>query len=404
MLEKLKGFAKNDTDSAELAFKKLLILLIALTCCLCGVCWSGLYLVVFGAGLIAFLPFLFVIIVGSAIVISHFLYNYKILVYAQILCIMWVTAFIQWSIGSIDQSGYVTAWSLVGPIVALIFLSFRESIIWMLMFIVIIVISVVVKPSIPGIHVQTSEQTKALFYLMNIGMASSVVFAASAWFATTMKNEKSISDNLLLNILPEDVAQELKVNGKVEPRHFENVTVLFTDFKDFTKTSGTLTSKELVAEINQCFSAFDNIITRHNIEKIKTIGDAYMAVCGLPMADPKHAENVVNAAKEIAHFMAARYTEMGNQTFQIRMGIHSGSVVAGIVGVKKFAYDIWGDTVNIAARMEQNSEAGKINISQITYELVKNTFTCEYRGEVHAKGKGMLKMYFVESANLSGVV
>lgn len=395
MIEKLKGFAKKHGDSKELAFRKLLILFIALTCCLCGLCWSALYFVVFGPGLTAFLPLSFVIIVGAAIFISHFLRNYKILVYAQILCIMWVTTLIQWSIGSIDKSGYVTAWSLVGPFVALIFLSLRESIIWMVMFVFIIVISVVFKPSINDHKAYTSQQSNSLFYIMNIGMASAVVFAASAWFAITIKKEKSIADNLLLNILPEEVAEELKANGKVEPRYFENVTVLFTDFKEFTKTVDKLSAKDMVTEINYCFSTFDEIISRYHIEKIKTLGDAYMAVCGLPLPDQKHAENVVNAAKEIAAFMVERYAKMEDKTFQIRIGINSGSIIAGIVGVKKFAYDIWGDTVNTAARMEQSSEAGKINISQATYDLVKDKFKCEYRGEIEAKGKGHVKMYYV---------
>jgi len=171
--------------------------------------------------------------------------------------------------------------------------------------------------------------------------------------------------------------------------------VLFTDFVRFTQVSERLSPKELVNELHVCFKAFDGIIGKYNIEKIKTIGDAYLAVCGLPKADPKHAENIVNAAKEIQAFMKERHAQLGDNTFQIRLGVHSGSVVAGIVGVKKFAYDIWGDTVNTAARMEQNSEAGKINISHTTYELIKDKFTCEYRGEIEAKNKGALKMYFV---------
>jgi adenylate cyclase len=158
-----------------------------------------------------------------------------------------------------------------------------------------------------------------------------------------------------------------------------------------------MTPQELVSELHICFKTFDEIISRFGIEKIKTIGDAYLAVCGLPVADAKHAENVVRASLEISEFMQQRQKVTGNRSFHVRIGIHSGSVVAGIVGVKKFAYDIWGDTVNTAARMEQNSEGGKINISQTTYDLVKDKFTCTYRGEIEAKGKGQLKMYFVSS-------
>jgi class 3 adenylate cyclase len=150
-----------------------------------------------------------------------------------------------------------------------------------------------------------------------------------------------------------------------------------------------------VEELHTCFKAFDEIIGRHNIEKIKTIGDAYLAVSGLPLTDANHADNVMKAAMEIRAFMLGRRQELGGDTFEVRIGVHTGPVVAGIVGVKKFAYDIWGDTVNTAARMEQKSEAGKINISQSTYEIVKDKYACAYRGEIDVKNKGMMKMYFV---------
>jgi len=209
------------------------------------------------------------------------------------------------------------------------------------------------------------------------------------------EHERKKSDELLLNILPGEVANELKANGSTKARQFENVTVLFTDFVNFTIAGERMSPQSLIDELHTCFKAFDNIIEKYNIEKIKTIGDAYLAVCGLPLADQRHAENVVKAAIEINAFVQDRIAKLGERTFQVRIGIHSGSVVAGIVGVKKFAYDVWGDTVNTAARMEQNSEAGKINISQSTYELVKDKFTCQYRGELEVKNKGEMKMYFV---------
>jgi adenylate cyclase len=211
-----------------------------------------------------------------------------------------------------------------------------------------------------------------------------------------LKIEKKKSDDLLLNILPEEIAEELKETGHSEARFFNNVTVLFTDFVNFTAAGERMTPQELVDELHTCFKTFDEIISKYHIEKIKTIGDAYLAVCGLPMPVAEHAANVVRAALEIKQFMADRKQLLKDKVFEVRIGIHSGSVVAGIVGVKKFAYDIWGDTVNTAARMEQNSEAGKINISQTTYELVKDQFICAYRGEINAKNKGELSMYFVD--------
>lgn len=211
-----------------------------------------------------------------------------------------------------------------------------------------------------------------------------------------LKEEKKKSDDLLLNILPEEVAEELKESGSSEAKFYDHVTVLFTDFVAFTKAGERLTPQELVSELHDCFKAFDEIISRYDIEKIKTIGDAYLAVSGLPVADANHAQKMLSAALDIRQFMLDRKAAIGEKTFEIRIGIHSGSVVAGIVGVKKFAYDIWGDTVNTAARMEQNSEAGKINISQTTYDMVKDKFNCIYRGQITAKNKGELKMYFVE--------
>jgi len=210
-----------------------------------------------------------------------------------------------------------------------------------------------------------------------------------------VRKEKKRGDDLLLNILPAEIAEELKEKGKADAKQFDEVTVMFTDFVSFTKVSEKLSPQQLVDELHACFSGFDAIISKYNIEKIKTMGDGFIAAAGLPVANNTHAENMVTAAIEICRFMATRQ-QQNSLTFQIRIGIHSGPVVAGIVGVKKFAYDIWGDTVNTAARMEQNSEAGKINISQTTYELVKDKFNCKYRGEIEAKNKGLLRMYFVE--------
>ena len=208
-----------------------------------------------------------------------------------------------------------------------------------------------------------------------------------------LRAEKQKSDDLLLNILPLEVAEELKEKGRAEAKYFENVTVLFTDFVNFTSISATLTPKELVAEIDRCFKEFDNIIERNGLEKIKTIGDAYMAVGGLPVTSADHAIQVINAAIEIRNFIDEQTLNGGK--FGIRIGMHSGPVIAGIVGSKKFSYDIWGDTVNTASRLESNSEKGKINISGVTYELVKDHFECEYRGKIAVKGKGELDMYFV---------
>ncbi|MEX0966623.1 MAG: adenylate/guanylate cyclase domain-containing protein [Bacteroidia bacterium] len=215
-----------------------------------------------------------------------------------------------------------------------------------------------------------------------------------------ISREKDRSDNLLLNILPAEIAEELKAKGRAEARDFDLVSILFTDFKEFTQASQQLSAKELLQEINTCFEAFDAICDKYGIEKIKTIGDAYMAAGGLPVPTDDSVKNIVRAALEMQNFIAQRKAAnkvSGKPAFEMRAGIHTGPVVAGIVGVKKFQYDIWGDTVNTASRMESAGEVGKVNISQSTYELIKDDpdFTFEERGKVEAKGKGPVEMWYV---------
>jgi adenylate cyclase len=215
-----------------------------------------------------------------------------------------------------------------------------------------------------------------------------------------ISKEKKRSDELLLNILPEETAEELKATGAAKAKAFDMVTVMFTDFKNFTQASELLSPQELVNEINYCYSEFDRIIMRYGIEKIKTIGDAYMCAGGLPVVNTTHPQDVIKAGIEMQQFMKKLKAEreaQGQPFFELRLGIHTGPVVAGIVGIKKFAYDIWGDTVNTASRMESSGAIGKVNISGPTYELVKDQFECTYRGKVPAKNKGEIDMYFVES-------
>lgn len=216
-----------------------------------------------------------------------------------------------------------------------------------------------------------------------------------------LRVEKEKSDFLLSNILPDEVAEELKAKGKADAKQFESATVLFTDFKGFTQISEKLSPTELIGAINECFSAFDHITQKYGVEKIKTIGDSYMAAGGIPTSNQTHAFDVVSAALEIQEFMnkhRVKKQSEGKLFFEIRIGVHTGTIVAGIVGVRKFAYDIWGDTVNTASRMESSGEIGKVNISETTYNLVKDKFKCEYRGKIQAKNKGDINMYFVEQA------
>jgi class 3 adenylate cyclase len=227
-----------------------------------------------------------------------------------------------------------------------------------------------------------------------------------------VEQEQEKSEKLLLNILPKETAKELKETGKATPKRYENVSVLFTDFKGFTESAEKMSPEEVVEKLDHCFKNFDRIMNKHGLEKIKTIGDAYMAACGVPVPASDGILKCIEAASEILRFMRVwerEHKKLNQKAWSIRIGIHTGPVVAGVVGEDKFAYDIWGDTVNMAARMESNGETGKINISEeaylsFTYLMKKHDINLnkrvafEYRGEMHAKGKGMQRMYFVEMA------
>jgi class 3 adenylate cyclase len=240
-----------------------------------------------------------------------------------------------------------------------------------------------------------TQRNRSLMLSIAIIIIAGILFWL--YFNTRRKNsiiemERARSDELLLNILPASVAGELKTKGYADTRYYEQVTVLFSDFKGFTEISSHMSPQLLVKELDECFRAFDDIIERHGLEKIKTIGDAYMCAGGLPEESTDHAQRAVRAAQEMQEWLKNSSKRMLRLA---RIGIHTGPVIAGVVGARKFAYDIWGETVNIAARMESQGEPGQINISQTTYELIKKDFSATYRGKLPAKGIGELEMHFV---------
>lgn len=255
-------------------------------------------------------------------------------------------------------------------------------------------------------EVRKKNRTRNIFILSAvllligaIGLYRRIVFVRRSKKA--IEHEKERSDKLLLNILPSDIAEELKEKGKAEARQFEKVSILFTDFKEFTQISKKMEAEELVGEINTCFESFDAICKKYGIEKIKTIGDAYMAAGGLPIPADGSVKNTILAALEMARCMIEqkhKRDKEGKISFEMRVGVHTGPVIAGIVGTTKFQYDIWGDAVNIASRIESAGEIGKVNISQSTYELIKDDpeFKFYPRGKVKAKGKGDIEMWFIE--------
>jgi class 3 adenylate cyclase len=299
------------------------------------------------------------------------------------------------------------------PMMALLFLGFAEAIFWFLIGTGIIItfgilethgvnFPIDMNPKYIPFQTVAAAAGHLLLILMVINIFENQKNAALHRLSEKNKiieEEKKRSDDLLLNILPVEVMEELKQTGKTTARNYDLVTVLFADFKNFTSIIEELPPEELVSGIDEYFETFDKIIENYDIEKIKTVGDAYICASGLPVSNSNNPLIIVEAAiemNEAINYLKTERTKKGKVSFDVRIGIHSGPLVAGVVGIKKFAYDIWGDTVNTAARMQQNGEAGKINISGTTHDLVKHRFRCTSRGRIEVKNKGAIEMYFVE--------
>jgi class 3 adenylate cyclase/tetratricopeptide (TPR) repeat protein len=414
----LKVISTSIQDTPEIVVQKMSIVIISIATCAAALVWAALYYYYYGVVVATMGPLIYFLIVGPSLIYYFLSKRQQFLVNVQLICIFCMPLLMQFSAGGF-QSGVVINWAILAPVGALMYKGIKEAAFWMVLLVIGVMCTIVFNDFFSTFYHPISRTAQVMFYGMDIIGPAIVIFFCTQFFVKStirdgillqksnltlsetlveLKLEKQKSDDLLLNILPEEVAEELKEKGTTTAKHFDNVTVLFTDFVNFTNAGEHMNPQQLIDELHSCFKTFDEITGKYDIEKIKTIGDAYLAVAGLPTPDPHHAENIVRAAMEISAYMQNRLATNGKNTFEVRIGIHSGSAVAGIVGVKKFAYDIWGDTVNTAARMEQNSEAGKINISETTYNLVKDKIKCTYRGEIEAKGKGMLKMYFVGEA------
>ncbi len=390
-------FAYEASDSDDTRSEKTSIFLVAAACCFFGVVWSGVYFRLFGAGLTAALPLAFALIVGPALVVSHLRRDHRIAIHAQIPCIIYIATFVQLSIGDVFDSGFVMVWALLGPLIALMFVSVRQAIAWMGLFLLNVVVVAAFNDFFSAHGETVGEGQRLAFFAMNLGVASSVVFAFAAYFVKTALNEKRKADRLLLNILPAKTARMLKSRDGVIAEEFESVTVLFADIVDYTAYAGGRKASEVVSKLNEIFHLFDQLADRHGLEKIKTIGDAYMVVGGLPEPNERHCHAVAAMALEMMETIkTVDYGE--GRSFTLRIGIHTGPVVAGVIGIRKFAYDLWGDTVNVASRLESNGVPGRIQVSDEVVRRLRGAFVFERRGAVMLKGKGKVDAHFLVGA------
>lgn len=394
----LSSFSKHPDDSSHTSFMKRLILLIALTCTVCGFIWGLIYYLVFGVGVIMALPLLFSLIVGASILISHLLKNHYILIYSQLGCIVWISAVIQWSIGSMHDSGLVIVWSFLGPIGALIFFPVRQASIWMGMFVVIVIISSVFEPQLLGERLTVTSGERILFYNMNIVTLSIVVFITSTWFAKTIQSERSKSEvlkdkikHLLEQHVSNAIAGELLAKDDTFPMSKAyNATIMFLDIRDFTLFADSRAPSEVANFQNLVFSELINVVEANRGVVVQLLGDGIYAVFGAPKKNETHHLDAVTSGMQMLKKIKLLSHEGKIPEIRIGIGIHSGRVVAGEIGNdKRKSYSLAGSNVIIAARIEQLNKELKSQflISKAVADEVRPTYSSMVPlGEKRLKG------------------
>jgi adenylate cyclase len=396
---RLARIGADPRDDADLRQKKsLLVLIAALILPVSGV-WGCLY-VGFGslAGITAFIYF--AVSLGSLVLFAR-TGRFRLLLVTQCLDILLAPTAGQMLVGGFLPSGGVALWGILAPLGALVFLEVRRAIRWFVAFVVVFLLTGLAgELFVPNADFPTWFPSTML--ALNIVGAGAIAFTLLASFAkqrnealVALRVEQERSELLLMNILPSSVAERLKAASQTIADHFDAASILFADVVDFTPFAQRLAPAEVVGILDQLFSHFDALVERHGLEKIKTIGDAYMAAAGVPDPSPDHARMAARLALDMREAIATSAVGEGSG-LELRIGINSGPVVAGVIGSKRFLYDLWGDAVNTASRMESQSTPGEIQITRATYELLKDEFVCRSRGTIEVKGKGHMETWYLE--------
>jgi adenylate cyclase len=386
-------------DNEELRQKKALLVTLAVLILPISGLWGVLYLSL--GSLVGVSPFVyFAVSLGSLVVFAR-TRRFELLLVTQLLDILLMpTAGGQMLVGGFLPSGAVGLWGIMAPLGALVFLEVRQAVRWFVAFVIVFVLTGLageVLFSDAGLPVGFTTTMLAL----NIVGAGSIAFTLLASFGhqrnvalTALRAEQEKSERLLLNVLPSPIAERLKAATETIADHFDAASMLFADVVDFTPLAQRLAPAEMVGILDQLFSQFDALVERHGLEKIKTIGDCYMAAAGVPNPRPDHARRAALLALEMREVLAASAVA-GQPGVELRIGINSGPVVAGVIGTKRFLYDLWGDAVNTASRMESQGTPGEIQITRATYELLKDEFVCRRRGTILVKGKGRMETWYL---------
>ncbi len=355
-----------------------------------------------GYAVMAAVPYVYIVISYTSLLIFYRLKRFDYFTFTQLVMLLVMPFFMQWVIGGFGASSGVAIWAILSPVGALMILGTRQSTPWFGLFLALAAVSWQLNSLFASSALPIPAHTKDIFFAMNLSGVATILYVVMRYFQSQKERvlqvlaiEQARSEKLLLNILPQSIADRLKASDSRIADSHEAVTILFADLVNFTEISAGMPPSELVDLLNQVFSEFDHLSEKYNLEKIKTIGDAYMVVGGVPNARADHAIAVADMALEMQTVLADTAAKTG-KNLMMRIGINSGPVVAGVIGSIKFSYDLWGDTVNVASRMEHYGLPGVIQVTETTYALLQHHYIFEARGAIKIKGKGDVEAYILK--------
>ena len=388
----------DPTDSSETVLQKRLVVLLAIGTLPFTVLWAAIYFVA-GAPIAAAIPAAYSIIAPINTLIFAWTRNLGFYRFTQLLLTLFLPWLVMLALGGFSESSVVIIWAALCPLVSLLLEDLRETVLWIVGFVALLVVSAFLQPYLTPSGLP--EDFVTWFFVLNVGSVIAIVFGLLYYFVGQRNFFQERSETLLLNILPREISEALKADRRTIAAHYDAASVLFADVVEFTPMAATMTPLDLVNVLNEVFQCFDGLVEKHDLEKIKTIGDCYMVASGVPRPRSDHATALVQLALDMQDAVARR--RFGGRELAFRIGINSGPVVAGVIGRKKFIYDLWGEAVNVASRMESHGLARTIQITSNTYELVRDMFDCEPRGAIEVKGAGRMEIWHVTGRKRAGI-
>ncbi|MEW6401657.1 MAG: adenylate/guanylate cyclase domain-containing protein [Chloroflexota bacterium] len=382
----------EDLDTDDIRLRKALMVAGAFMFILAGTLWGLLYFA-FGHWAAGWIPLGYAIISSFSILQFALTRRYQFFRSSQLILILLLPFILMIALGGFINSSAVILWSLLSPVGALLFDEPRHAARWLIAYLALVTLSGLIQPYVPASQ-PLPIGIITFFFVMNIGSVSAIIIVLLAYFVNQRNIFQEKADNLLLNILPKEIAAILKNESRTIADHYDEASILFADMVNFTPMSAEMSPVAMVDLLNEIFSHFDGLVEKYDLEKIKTVGDCYMVAAGVPRPRADHGRVLLYLALEMREFIQ-NHTFNASRPVGFRMGINSGPVLAGVIGRKKFIYDLWGDAVNIASRMESHGQGGVIQITRATYELIKNEFLCEPRGTIDIKGRGEMEVWHV---------